>query len=55
MDLRNKAQWHLDVNGGYVPIMELPDGTLLNESRVLMEYANDLGGTNGLQLYYKDP
>jgi len=55
MDTVNKAKWHLEVNGGYVPVLEMPCGTLLNESRVLMELANDLGKDNGFMLYDKDP
>jgi glutathione S-transferase len=32
VDLRNKAKWHLDLNGGLIPVLESPDGTLVNES-----------------------
>ncbi len=55
MDLQNKAAWHSQLNGGLIPVMEMPNGTLLHESRVMMELANDLGGDNGLALYAKDP
>ncbi|CDW90699.1 UNKNOWN [Stylonychia lemnae] len=43
--MSNKAQWHLDADGGYIPLMELQDGTMIHESRVLMELANDLGNS----------
>lgn len=54
MDLQNKAAWHTQLNGGLIPVLEMPDGTLLHESKVLMELANDLGGDKGLALYSKD-
>ena len=54
MDLRKKAEWHTKLNAGLIPVMELQDGTLLHESRVLMDLANDLGGDKGLTLYEKD-
>ena len=37
----NKTKWHLDINGGQAPILELTDGTILIESKVIMEYAED--------------
>jgi hypothetical protein len=54
MDMREKAAWHVAANGGFVPIVEIQDGTLIFESRVLMELANDLGGTKGFELYSKN-
>lgn len=45
----------MDANDGYIPLMELSDGTLLHESRVLMELANDLGGKQGYKLYSEKP
>ena len=41
IDLGKKTPWHLAINGGLVPIFELPDGTLINESKILMEFAED--------------
>jgi len=41
MDLNNKAQWHLDFNGGFIPILESPDGTMVNETEVLLQFAYD--------------
>ena len=43
MDLTNKAQWHLDINGGFIPLLETPDGTILYESAVVADFANNLG------------
>ena len=41
IDLGKKTPWHLTINGGLIPIFELPDGTILNESKVLMDYVED--------------
>lgn len=41
VDLSKKTPWHLAINGGLVPILELPDGTILHESKVLMDYAEE--------------
>lgn len=35
VDLNNKAQWHKDLNGGMVPVMETPQGTLIPESGIV--------------------
>ena len=35
VDLRNKAQWHKDVNGGLIPVLETPQGDLIPESSVI--------------------
>ena len=32
VELRNKAKWHLDINGGLIPLLESPDGTIVHES-----------------------
>jgi glutathione S-transferase len=37
-DLSKKTDWHLAINGGLVPLLELPDGTILHESYVLMDF-----------------
>lgn len=39
VDLRVKAQWHLDINGGLVPLLENPDGKIVYESAVIAEFA----------------
>ena len=41
MDLNNKAKWHTDFNGGFIPMLESPDGTLVNETEVLLQFAYD--------------
>lgn len=35
MDLNQKAQWHLDFNGGMVPVLETPQGDLIKESGII--------------------
>ena len=42
--MRGKATWHTQINGGLIPILELPNGEQIFESKVLMEYANEIGG-----------
>jgi len=39
VDLREKAKWHLDVNGGFIPLLETPDGRIVYESAVVAEFA----------------
>lgn len=41
INLKDKAQWHIDINGGLVPMLELPDGTILLDSKVLMDYVEE--------------
>ena len=43
VDLTTKAQWHLDTNGGFVPLLETPDGNIIYESAVIMDFASTLG------------
>ena len=52
INLTAKNKWHLDFNNGGVPFIELPDGTLINETAVLIQYAADLIGQNStMQLW----
>lgn len=55
VDLNKKAQWHLDFNGGFVPILEAPSGDLIKESGIVIQLALDAGKENGLQLIPSDP
>ena len=41
LDLGKKTPWHLAINGGLVPVWETPDGTILHESKVLMDYVEE--------------
>lgn len=40
-DLRVKAEWHKDFNGGLIPVLEAPDGTMVKESAVIANFAVD--------------
>ena len=51
VDLTTKAQWHLDINGGLIPLLETPDGNIIYESAVLMDFANSFGAGNGYTLW----
>ena len=55
IDLRDKTKWHLDINGGFVPILEFPDGTLLHESKVLMDFAEEAYTSQGYSTLPSDP
>ena len=51
-DLQDKAKWHLDLNGGLLPVLETPDGNLAYESAVLADFAINLAPQGqGLALY----
>lgn len=55
MDLKQKAKWHLEINNGLVPILELPTGEIIIESYVIQMWAHEMGKDEGLQLLSKDP
>jgi glutathione S-transferase len=48
MDLNNKAKWHMDLNGGTIPILEMPSGEIIVESKVIMDFAHEYGKDAGL-------
>jgi len=54
-NLDQKAQWHLDFNNGFVPVLETPQGDMLGESGVLMQLAHELAPDKGFELIPKDP
>jgi glutathione S-transferase len=35
VDLQVKAEWHKEINGGLLPLMETPAGTIIYESAVI--------------------
>jgi glutathione S-transferase len=54
--LNNKSKWHLDFNGGLVPILETPNGDLIKESGVIMAFAHESGPKQGgISLIPSDP
>ena len=51
-NLGDKAQWHVDFNGGQTPILETPEGSMLKESGVISQFASDYAkGEDGIPLY----
>ena len=54
-DMDDKKQWHKDINNGFVPILELPDGTLIRESSIVADYAVESTKGQGLELIPSDP
>jgi|EP00670_Eutreptiella_braarudii_P010276 glutathione S-transferase len=54
VDLNEKAQWHLDFNNGFVPVLETPAGDLIKESGVVAQFAHDYS-SEGFDLWPKDP
>lgn len=53
--LGKKTPWHAAFNGGFVPILELQDGSMINESKILVDYAEEAYPTRGYSLLPKDP
>ena len=53
--MNNKAQWHIDCNGGAAPIMETPQGDLIPDSGVIVHYALESSPSTGIQLIPSDP
>jgi len=48
VDLNEKAQWHLDFNGGSVPVLETPQGTLVPESGIIQSWAQEQNPSGGI-------
>lgn len=55
MDCNEKAQWHLDFNNGFVPVLETPQGDLIKESAIVAQIAIETAGDKGVALIPKDP
>ena len=54
MDLTHKPQWHADL-GGTVPILELPEGRVLNDSKQIMDYCQEAYPNQGYSLLPSGP
>ena len=50
MDLKNKAKWHVNYNGGLVPILEDQNTNLIHESSIIAAFSSDLS-SEGLPLW----
>lgn len=56
MDLNEKAQWHVDFNGGMVPLLETRPDELIKESGIAAQFACELAGPDqGVELIPRDP
>lgn len=56
VDLTNKAQWHLDFNNGFLPVLEVPSGELIPESQIIADYSLQVAQPNqGEKLIPDDP
>ena len=55
MDLNNKAPWHVALNNGFVPLLEFPDGTIIYESKIVMEYVEEAYPDQGYSTLPRDP
>ena len=53
--MNQKAQWHLELNGGLIPVLENPQGDLIIESSVVMSFACEYKPEGGVDLIPKDP
>lgn len=53
IDLTHKNKWHLDINGGLVPFLELPDGKIITESLDIADWLQD-HTADGVNLYPGD-
>ena len=56
MDLNEKAKWHVDFNGGMVPVLETRPDELIKESGIAAQFACEVAGPDkGVELIPKDP
>ena len=55
VDLQNKAQWHIDINGGGAPMLEFPSGDMIPDSGIIVQYALEANRGNGIELIPSDP
>ena len=48
----DKQDWHIEINGGFVPLLESTDGSMIYESAVIADFANDFApASQGLSLW----
>jgi glutathione S-transferase len=39
LDLETKADWHVKMNQGFVPFLECPNGKIITDSSVIVNFA----------------
>ncbi len=49
------AAWHINLNGGLVPILETPAGDFIRESSIISQLAVELGKDQGIEIVPSDP
>ena len=54
MDMGKKTQWHIDICGT-VPILEIPDGRIINDSKQIMDYLQETYPEQGYSLLPAEP
>ena len=55
VDLSEKAQWHVDFNGGSTPVLETPAGDLIKESAIIAQVAVEMNHGVGCDVVPSDP
>ena len=55
MNLERRARWHYELNMGFVPILETPNGYTILESRIIMDFLENAFPNKGAKLYLDDP
>jgi hypothetical protein len=50
MNMENVAEWHTELNEGYLPILETPSGNLIGETSVFWK---DFKSDQGIDLFLK--
>jgi len=55
VDLNEKAQWHIEANGGAAPLLETTSGDLIPESSIIARFALESNPDGGIQLIPTDP
>ncbi|CAI2365000.1 unnamed protein product [Moneuplotes crassus] len=51
IDLTAKNDWHCQINGGFVSILETPDGVIVTESLQICDWIEAEFGNQGISLY----
>ena len=42
MDLTTKADWHMKISGGTIPLLETPDGVILHKTKYIWEFIHEI-------------
>jgi hypothetical protein len=50
MKFHQKAEWHAEINDGEIPVLELPNGKLISDPKLMIDLAAKIGGNKGLSI-----